>query len=786
MNGPTSNNNWPSARHFTEALQCPAVCFTSQFLRDTLPAVDKLGMPLVTSGQFAYVYKLNRPDGGAWGVRCFRAYLPDRQARYAAFDAHFRQHQFTALPRFAYEPQGLRVNGQFYPVLIMEWLAAPTLDNYIEKVLDRPDVLRHLAGEWARLTTQLRGMGVAHGDLQQGNILVQNGAFRLVDLDGMFVPALRGWKACEVGHQHFQHPRRDESWFDADLDNFSALSIYLSLITLAERPTLWREHHDENLLFTRADFQKPDASPLFRSIRELGEEHQRLADTLIAACRRARPNVPPLAQLVEVPEESNLPAWMKAPAGIEVATRTREAQRAPAPVARPAEPGRAPTAPPTYAGQAVYVRPNAVNPNVTTLPSGVQTLFNGPAHVQAAATPIFNPAALWNNTFSVAWQAVKSTFSKVGAFWIIFLFSSVWIRLITAFWGMFDVTAGPAFVLTFLLIASGYLLYGFIKALDMWSQSATALTASGWPSNAVISNPASNIAPPPALNAPPQAALPPATPSNIPWYRPQPNAPQMAPKPLSPGARRAPDWAIRNAPPSTAPPQTVPHAQVTPPSAPPSATIPASLLPLAANSAPASGTTPPASPNAATPPPIVGNRDTRIYHQPDCEEAVIISADDEVAFVSPTAAELQGFRRCPICKPASPKLPLTAPLALEVVANTETGVYHRKDCTWAAMLAPQIVRRFISPSAAEHAGFHRCSHCQPHKSLSANALPSTLPQSAPAPTRQLFIIGDKRHKIFHRWDCAVLRGSPATELVEFVTPFVAYGNGYVRCPQCRP
>ena len=55
--------NWPSARYFTEAIQCPSICFAHPYLRNTLPAVDRLGMPLVTSGQFAYVYKLNSMNG---------------------------------------------------------------------------------------------------------------------------------------------------------------------------------------------------------------------------------------------------------------------------------------------------------------------------------------------------------------------------------------------------------------------------------------------------------------------------------------------------------------------------------------------------------------------------------------------------------------------------------------------------------------------------------------------------------------------------------------------------
>jgi hypothetical protein len=54
---------WPSARSFNEAVQCPGVCFSDPSLRLTQPAVDRLGMPLVTSGQFAYVYKLKSTNG---------------------------------------------------------------------------------------------------------------------------------------------------------------------------------------------------------------------------------------------------------------------------------------------------------------------------------------------------------------------------------------------------------------------------------------------------------------------------------------------------------------------------------------------------------------------------------------------------------------------------------------------------------------------------------------------------------------------------------------------------
>ena len=72
---------------------------------------------------------------------------------------------------------------------------------------------------------------------------------------------------------------------DAGLDNFSRPEvIYLSLLSLAEAPALWNEYHDENLIFTKPDFENPRNSPLFEKIKRIGAEHKRLAEALEKAC----------------------------------------------------------------------------------------------------------------------------------------------------------------------------------------------------------------------------------------------------------------------------------------------------------------------------------------------------------------------------------------------------------------------------------------------------------------------------------------------------------------------
>lgn len=395
----TISKNWPSARYFTEAIQCPSICFAHPLLRKTLPAVDRLGMPLVTSGQFAYVYKLKSSNGtGDFAVRCFRGYLGDRDQRYRAIQEHLISSPVSYLSEFTYAPEGILVGGQRFPILFMQWIEGPTLDLYIGEMLNRPEVLLHLSEEWLRLLGSLRTSGMAHGDLQHGNIIVEHGQLRLVDHDGIFVTKMEGWSASEVGHQHYQHPNRNATHFDEKLDNFSSLVIYLSLISLAERPALWQEHHDENLLFTKADFADPAASQLFNKIRELGPEHLRLADVLAAAATGSPNEVPSILDLVKT--KTSLPGWMTAPVDIDTTPKTREVVSAtPPPEARTVRwiPWQE-----RVRGASIPSTPNSAS---------VQSLFNStPVSASGVPTLITDPQDILGNTFIFSKEFVRKYF----------------------------------------------------------------------------------------------------------------------------------------------------------------------------------------------------------------------------------------------------------------------------------------------------------------------------------------------------------------------------------------
>jgi hypothetical protein len=156
---------------------------------------------------------------------------------------------------------------------------------------------------------------------------VTDSGIQLVDLDGMFVPSLRGYQASEIGHPHFQPPWRTSTQFDETIDRFPALVIYLSLVALSKLPHLWNRYHDENLIFTNHDFRDPIRSSLFRELRAADRETASLTKSLADACLQPS-KVPRLSSLVRTPA-SKLPEWMRQEQIVHVETITRESKAQP-------------------------------------------------------------------------------------------------------------------------------------------------------------------------------------------------------------------------------------------------------------------------------------------------------------------------------------------------------------------------------------------------------------------------------------------------------------------------
>jgi hypothetical protein len=249
---------YPTGGEYREALFNTRLCFKDPALVGATVTKDALGLPKPVSGAFASVFTVQNLDGRRWAVKCFTRFVNDQPVRYRRISEALRSVDKPWRVEFEYLTEGVFCRGTWYPALKMEWIEAKGLIPYIEAHLWDSNALAHLAAKFAQMVEDLSVLGIAHGDLQHGNLLVTPaGELKLIDYDGMYAPSLTQLGACEKGHVNYQSPARTMSSWGPYLDNFSAWIIYSSLIALAIDPGLWSILHnegDETLIFHKDDY----------------------------------------------------------------------------------------------------------------------------------------------------------------------------------------------------------------------------------------------------------------------------------------------------------------------------------------------------------------------------------------------------------------------------------------------------------------------------------------------------------------------------------------------------
>ena len=268
---------WPQSQEYNEAIQSPATSFADAELRTGEAVTNDLGLPMPRSGNFADVYEVRCPNGSRWAVKCFTREVPGLRERYQEISRHLQQAKLPFTVEFTYLEEGIRIHGNWFPVLKMQWVEGFTFNDFIRQQLDKPAMMGALLQIWMRMATRLRDAGIAHADLQHGNVLLVPGstansvAVKLIDYDGMFVPGLAGKKSGEVGHPSYQHPQRlREGTYNQEVDRFPLLLIATTLRCLkAGGRTLWEKYDNgDNLLFREADLKAPQESVLFQELEK--------------------------------------------------------------------------------------------------------------------------------------------------------------------------------------------------------------------------------------------------------------------------------------------------------------------------------------------------------------------------------------------------------------------------------------------------------------------------------------------------------------------------------------
>lgn len=271
--------NYPLISEYIDSIKSAEDNFDR--LKNLRPVLDNTGNPVMSSGNYAVVFKMQDTETGEYyAIKCFIKDEPNREDNYLKIASELQNIDSPYMLRVEYLRDELFVytnqsTDHEFPVLKMPWVEGQTLGSYLSDLYDLTWVVGELTYSFCKLAKWLLTQDFAHGDLKPDNIIIkENGMPVLVDYDSMYVPSMKGSVSHELGSPGYRHPSRISGAFNEHIDDFAIAVIALSLRVLSLDTTAFHTmRHNDFALFSEKDYSNIDKSEGIKHIlRTIGDD----------------------------------------------------------------------------------------------------------------------------------------------------------------------------------------------------------------------------------------------------------------------------------------------------------------------------------------------------------------------------------------------------------------------------------------------------------------------------------------------------------------------------------
>ena len=241
LNEYTYNMQYPLISEYIEAIISSEDNFDK--LSNLRPILDEYGNPIMSSGNFAVVFKMT--DGNKdYAIKCFLKEQKGRKEAYNQICDYINGIYTKYIVSTSYYEKELFVDTtqteeNEFPVLLMDWVDGLGLSEYISCNYDNCEKMANLYNNIQDMIEWLLPSHLAHGDLKPDNIIVTvDSNIVLIDYDGMFVPSMQGQYSREHGTPQFQYQGRTISDFNEYIDDYAGiyLALIIKLISIDHKP----------------------------------------------------------------------------------------------------------------------------------------------------------------------------------------------------------------------------------------------------------------------------------------------------------------------------------------------------------------------------------------------------------------------------------------------------------------------------------------------------------------------------------------------------------------------